>query len=91
MIKLIVSTAMIAGALALTGCASNPCTNALSYRDAHAHTPPVIPPGLNGVKADPAYQIPPGKVSKSGPATPAQCVVYPPQVIDPNNPPERAG
>ncbi|HET6654692.1 MAG TPA: hypothetical protein VFH57_00460 [Gammaproteobacteria bacterium] len=91
MTKIIVSVVTIAGALALAGCASHPCRNALSYRQAEAHVPPVIPAGLKNPPADPAYQIPPGKVSKAGPASPGECVVFPPQVIDPNNPPETAG
>ncbi|HET7570597.1 MAG TPA: hypothetical protein VFK96_08445 [Gammaproteobacteria bacterium] len=91
MFKLIVPIVMLAGAFALAGCASQPCRDALSYREAQAHAVPVVPDGLKPLTPDPDYQIPPGKVSKAAPTSLAQCPVYPPQVIKPGQPPAKAG
>ncbi|HET6725187.1 MAG TPA: hypothetical protein VFH85_04210 [Gammaproteobacteria bacterium] len=91
MFKLIVSMAVLAGALTLAGCATHPCRDALSYREATAHEPPVTPDGVKPLTPDPAFQIPQGEISKAGPKARNACVVLPPQVIDPNNPPKNAG
>jgi uncharacterized lipoprotein len=89
--RLIVPITVLAGAVALAGCASHPCRNELSYRDASAHAPPVIPQGLKTPPPDKAYEIPSGKVAKKGPKTRNACVMFPPQVINPENPPKQAG
>lgn len=91
MLKLVVSIVILAGALTLAGCATHPCRDALSYREASAHEPPVVPQGVQSLTPDPAFQIPPGSISKAGPETRNACPVIPPQVIDPKNPPKKAG
>ncbi|HET8553129.1 MAG TPA: hypothetical protein VFM97_11730 [Gammaproteobacteria bacterium] len=91
MFKPIMTIAILAGLFALAGCASQPCRDALSYREAQAHAPPTVPDGLKPLTPDPDYQIPPGNVSKTGPTSLAQCPVYPPQVIRPGQPPAKAG
>lgn len=89
--KLIFSLAVIAAGAVLGGCASSPCRDTLSYRDARPHALPTVPTGLKPIAPDPDFQIPPGKVATTGPGTSQQCVALPPQVVKPGEPAEKTG
>jgi len=81
---------IIAGSLALAACATDPCVNTLSYRQARAEQPPQVPQGLKPITPDPAFQIPPGETAANGPATLKQCIILPPTIVKPGEQPAPA-
>lgn len=91
MLRWLFAPAALVAAFTLAGCASNPCSNVLDYRNAQAYPPVRAAKGSKSIKLDPAFEIPAGKKATDDPNSHAACVIYPPKVIDPDHPPEHTG